>query len=61
LEGDPLLISKDSAPALGDVRQAGRGVVIVLTPDARERQDWGRYLDALTGAINRGATVGTRE
>jgi hypothetical protein len=56
-----LIISLGSAPALGDVRLAKRGDVIVIIEGATARKDWGRYLDAISAAITRGATVGTRE
>lgn len=48
-------ISKDSAPALGDVRQLGAGDALVIRPDATERKDFGRYQDAIGQAVGRGA------
>lgn len=56
-----MIISLGSAPALGDVRLAKRGDVIVIVEGATARRDWGRYLDAISAAITRGATVGTRD
>ncbi|MFE4721625.1 hypothetical protein ACFRLW_35465 [Streptomyces sp. NPDC056728] len=50
-------ISKDQAPALGDVRTLGQGDALVLTPDATQRKDWGRYADAILAAVSRGAEV----
>lgn len=50
-------ISRDCAPALGDVRQLGPGDWISLGPGANERADWPRYLDAIAAAISRGAEV----
>jgi hypothetical protein len=50
-------ISKDAAPALGDVRALGQGDALVLTPDAIMRKDWGRYQDAIGAAVARGVEV----
>lgn len=52
-----MLISAKSAPAIGDVHAAGARTIIWLAADARQRADWGRYLNALTVAISRGACV----
>lgn len=50
-------ISKDSAPALGDVRALGRGDALVISVDATQRKDWPRYQEALGQAVARGAEV----
>lgn len=52
-----MIISKDYGPALGDIRALGEGDTVWLFWDADQRKDWGRYLDALAGAITRGASV----
>ncbi|MFF8473861.1 hypothetical protein [Streptomyces sp. NPDC015414] len=51
------LITKDAAPALGDVRAMGRGDVLALSDDATQRKDWGRYVDGIGQAITNGAEV----
>ncbi|MFM9797401.1 hypothetical protein, partial [Streptomyces turgidiscabies] len=51
------VITKDQAPALGDVRTMGQGDALVLGEEATQRKDWGRYLDALGRAITNGAEV----
>jgi hypothetical protein len=51
------IIRSDYAPALGDLRAMGLGDVIVVQPGATERKDWGRYLDAIGGAVTRGAEI----
>lgn len=50
-------ITREVAPALGDVRAMGEGDTLWLNADAHERRDWGRYLDAAANAITRGADV----
>lgn len=50
-------ISKDQAPALGDVRLMGSGDTIVVDLDAVDRKDWARYQDAIRQAMARGADV----
>jgi hypothetical protein len=57
LGGDPLRISLESAPSLGDVRAAGEGATLVLVHGVTRRKDWGRYQDAIAQAIGRGAEV----
>ncbi|QAX94729.1 hypothetical protein HOV12_gp29 [Streptomyces phage Lilbooboo] len=52
-----MFIGPESAPALGDVRALKSGDTVYLKPGAVERRDWGRYADALTQAIARGASV----
>jgi hypothetical protein len=52
-----LRISLESAPSLGDVRAAGEGVTLWLSPGVTSRKDWGRYQDAIAAAIARGADV----
>ena len=51
------VLSRTSAPALGDLRIAGPDDSIYVRPDATERRDWGRYWDALGVAFARGAHV----
>lgn len=50
-------LAANAAPALGDVRQMGRGDTLWLAPGVEERADWGRYLDAAATAVTRGAEV----
>ncbi|WP_406111297.1 hypothetical protein [Kitasatospora purpeofusca] len=45
------------APALGDLRRAGPGDIILFLHDARERPDWGRYWQAAAVAVFRGAAL----
>lgn len=52
-----LAITATSAPALGDLRAAGRGDEIHVRAEATERKDWCRYWEALGVAWARGATV----
>ncbi|WP_330174535.1 hypothetical protein OG875_13875 [Streptomyces sp. NBC_01498] len=48
-------ITGATAPALGDVRGLGRGDTLWLEAGARDRRDWGRYVDAVAQAVHRGA------
>ncbi|MQS00304.1 hypothetical protein FNX44_000105 [Streptomyces sp. OF1] len=48
-------ITTHVAPALGDVRRMGEGDTVWMSPGVQERSDWGRYVDAIAGAIARGA------
>ncbi|MGW2398484.1 hypothetical protein ACWCYY_18220 [Kitasatospora sp. NPDC001664] len=50
-------ISKDAAPALGDVQDAGPGDMVMILRDARERHDMARYWAAAGVAFQRGATI----
>lgn len=50
-------ISKDQAPALGDIRCMKAGDTIVVDLDSTERKDWTRYQDAIRQAMARGANV----
>ncbi|MBA0054314.1 hypothetical protein E0L36_26720 [Streptomyces sp. AJS327] len=50
-------IRLESAPALGDVRQLPAGSWIYVFPNAKERPDWARYLDAITSAVAGGSSV----
>jgi hypothetical protein len=50
-----VIISADSAPALGDVRAAR--ATVWIRHGAEARRDWPRYLDALMAAIAHGADV----
>ncbi|WP_327065914.1 hypothetical protein OH807_33530 [Kitasatospora sp. NBC_01560] len=43
------------APALGDLRAAGPGDVILFLHDARQRPDFARYWQAAATAVFRGA------
>lgn len=52
-----MMISKDTASAMGDIRNAEPGSVILIRHDARERKDWPRYLDAIAAAVSRGCDV----
>lgn len=51
------MISKDTATALGDIRNAPAGSTILIRHDARERKDWSRYLDAISAAVSHGCDV----
>lgn len=51
------VVSVRSAPALGDIRAMGKGDTVWLAEDVETRRDWGRFLDALSSAITRGAEV----
>jgi hypothetical protein len=55
--GDPLRIALESAPALGDVRAAGKGTTLYLVHGLTKRRDYGRYSDAIRQAIDNGANV----
>ncbi len=50
-------IRPESAPALGDVRTLGEGDHIYIYAGADKREDWPRYLAAVTHAVGRGANV----
>lgn len=50
-------ITRKHAPALGDIRTVERGDAILVHPDANQRADWGRYVDAISSAVSRGADV----
>lgn len=52
-----MVISGESAPALGDVRAASFGETIWLKPGVTNRKDWPRYADALIVALTRGAAI----
>ncbi|MFJ1756029.1 MULTISPECIES: hypothetical protein [unclassified Kitasatospora] len=43
------------APALGDLRTAGPGDLVLFLHDARERADFARYWEAAATAVFRGA------
>lgn len=51
------MISKDAATAMGGIRNAPAGSVILIRHDARERKDWPRYLDAISAAVSHGCDV----
>ncbi|MGW7270796.1 hypothetical protein ACWGH5_09775 [Streptomyces sp. NPDC054864] len=53
----PYVIRGESAPPLGDLRTAQEGQTIHLYPSAKERPDWGRYIDAIAGAVAHGVNV----
>lgn len=50
-------VSRVQARALGDLRAAKPGDVIILAANAPERKDWPRYADAIGSAVIRGADV----
>ncbi len=52
-----LVIKPESAPALGDIRAAGRDAVVYVSPRMTERDEWPRYWDAVGVAFARGARV----
>lgn len=51
------VIDDASAPALGDVRDAGPGDLIYIRPAATSRRDWAKYWEAAGVAMARGAQV----
>lgn len=50
-------IGKLVAPAIGDIRALGSGDTVWITPEANQRKDFGRYIDAVAAAVSRGADV----
>lgn len=52
-----VLITRDSAPPLGDLRALGAGDSIFIRKGAFDRKDAGRYADAVSSAVSRGADV----
>lgn len=50
-------VSRDVAPAYGDLRALRAGDTVWVHPSARDRADWGRIVEAVAGAISRGAEV----
>lgn len=52
-----ILIGPDKAPALGDVRTLGQGDSIFLRKGWADRRDGGRYAEAISAAVLRGADV----
>ncbi|MFD4699803.1 hypothetical protein [Streptomyces niveus] len=52
-----LVIDVATAPAIGDVRQAGPGDLIYVRPAATSRKDFPRYWEAVGVALTRGAFV----
>lgn len=52
-----MIVSAESAPALGDIRVLGEGDTVWLRPGVEARKDWGRYVDALVAALMHGAEV----
>ena len=52
-----VLIDKDIAPALGDIRLLGKGDSIFLRHGWTSRRDGARYADAVMAAVMRGADV----
>lgn len=50
-------ITKDVAPAMGDVRAMKTGDTLWLFSGAETRKDWFRYADAIGGAASRGADI----
>lgn len=53
-----VVIRKDSAPALGDLRRMGTGDHIILVAGVTDRKDWARVAHALVVAVAHGASVG---
>ncbi|MFD5161008.1 hypothetical protein ACFWMJ_23515 [Streptomyces hawaiiensis] len=51
------VIDDASAPALGDVRDAGPGDLIYIRPAATTRKDFPKYWEAVGVALTRGALV----
>lgn len=51
------VIDDATAPALGDVRDAGPGDLIYVRPAATSRRDFPRYWEAAGVALARGAQV----
>ncbi|MFB7012930.1 MULTISPECIES: hypothetical protein [unclassified Streptomyces] len=51
------VITATSAPALGDIRQAGAGDWVVVRRSAVGRKDFAKYWDAAGAAFRRGARV----
>lgn len=51
------VIDDASAPALGDVRDAGAGDLIYIRPAATSRRDFSKYWEAAGVALARGANV----
>lgn len=47
----------NTAPAPGDIRSLGRGVLVELAESVRDRDDWPSLLCALPVAVGRGASV----
>lgn len=50
-------VSRNTAPAMGDVRRMQTGDVLIVHADARKRADWSRFQDAIRHAVARGAEV----
>ncbi|WP_326742613.1 hypothetical protein [Streptomyces sp. NBC_01768] len=50
-------IAATSAPALGDIRQAGVGDWVVFQRSATERRDFAKCWEAVGVALKRGAVV----
>lgn len=50
-------ITNANAPPMGDIRAMGAGDTLWIGPDATQRKDWARYVDAIGVAITRGAEV----
>ncbi|MFB7188434.1 hypothetical protein ACFCZT_24695 [Streptomyces sp. NPDC056230] len=51
------IITATSAPALGDIRQAGAGDWVVVRRSATERKDFAKCWEAAGVAFRRGARV----
>lgn len=52
-----LMISDAMAPAIGDIRAAGKGDTILVRQASTERRDWPTYWAAVGTAWRRGAVV----
>jgi hypothetical protein len=57
LTSNDRVLSRDSAPAMGDVRAMGKGQTLWILPDALGRPDWARYGDCIAAAAMRGADI----
>lgn len=51
------VVGAKRASAIGDIRAATAGDIIVLRSGATARSDWSRYADAIGVALARGADV----
>lgn len=52
-----MYLTPDRLPALGDVRACGAGERLWVSPKMRQRDDWSRYVEAISAAVSRGASL----
>lgn len=52
-----MTIDKAHCPAMGDIRALGKGDMLFIYAEARERADWSRVSDAVRQAMSRGCGV----